>query len=278
MVSNAPRNTTIRSYGDIDDLQEGPGFFELSCDADCNPECDRYKIYHNGALLNESKDSRIKKDRRNAGRYQCAASNSVGNRFQNSTNSLDIDIKYAPGNVSIFFSSDNGDMQEGNGSINITCYADCNPECDGYFIHHNDRRYQTKEKRIIKDRINSGLYKCDAVNSLGRSVNITVILESNKKELAINISDILPRDVSCRTDCNFPGCDSEITVKRDSHLYRTIRSREGIFENRAVERSDGGTYVCMVGTRVSGNNFKLIIYRKSKSFNFFVFRIDLVNV
>lgn len=96
-------------------------------------------------------------------------------------------------------------------------------------------------------------------------VDITVILESNKKELAINISDILPRDVSCRIDCNFPGCDSNITVKRDSQFYRTIRPRESIFENRAVERSDGGTYVCMVGTRVSGNNFKLIIYRKSKS-------------
>lgn len=108
--------------------------------------------------------------------------------------------------------------------------------------------------------------------------DITVILESNKMELAINISDILPQDVTCRIDCNFPGCDSEITVKRDSQFYRTIQSRESIFENRAVEHSDGGTYVCMVGTRVSGNNFKLIIYRKSKSFNFFVFRIDLVNV
>lgn len=109
-------------------------------------------------------------------------------------------------------------------------------------------------------------------------VDITVILESNKKELAINISDILPRDVSCRIDCNFPGCDSNIAVKRDSQLYRIIRPRESIFENRAVERSDGGTYVCIVGTRVSGNNFKLIIYRKSKSFNSFVFTIDLVNV
>lgn len=109
-------------------------------------------------------------------------------------------------------------------------------------------------------------------------VDITVILESNKKELAINISDSLPRDVSCRIDCNFPGCDLNITVKRDSQLYRTIRPRESIFENRAVERSDGGTYVCKVGTRVSGNNFKLIIYRKSKSFNSFVFTIDLVNV
>lgn len=109
-------------------------------------------------------------------------------------------------------------------------------------------------------------------------LDITVILKSNKKELAININDILPRDVSCRIDCNFPGCDSEITVKRDSQSYRTIRSRESIFENRAVERSDGGTYVCMVGTRVSENNFKLIIYRKSKSFNVFVFTVDLVNV
>lgn len=111
-----------------------------------------------------------------------------------------------------------------------------------------------------------------------QSVDTTVILESNKKEWTINISDFLPRSVSCRIDCNFPGCDSEIIVKRNSKLYRTIRSKENIFENRAVEHSDGGTYVCMVGTKVSENNFTLIIYRKSKSFNLFVFTVDLANV
>lgn len=108
-----------------------------------------------------------------------------------------------------------------------------------------------------------------------QSVDTTVILESNVKELTINISDTLPRDVSCRIDCNFPGCDSEIIVKRNEQRYRTIRSKENIFDNRAVEHSDSGTYVCMVGTRVSNNNFTLIIHRKSKSFNFFVFTIHI---
>lgn len=96
-------------------------------------------------------------------------------KYYNSTHAIKSTNLFsdAPCIVSIFYSSDNGDMQEGNGSIKITCYADCNPECDEYFIHHNDRRYQTKEKRIIKDRTNSGLYKCEALNSLGRSVSNT---------------------------------------------------------------------------------------------------------
>lgn len=87
--------------------------------------------------------------------------------------------------------------------------------------------------------------------------------------MAINITDILPRDVSCRIDCNFPGCDSEITVQRNLQSYRTIRSRDSIFENRAAKLFDDGTYVCMVGNRMSEKNFKLIIHRKSIKLFFF---------
>lgn len=95
-------------------------------------------------------------------------------------------------------------------------------------------------------------------------VDTTVILDSNKKELAININEILPQDESCRIDCNFPGCDSEIIiVKRNSQYYRTIWSRDSIFENRAAKLSDDGTFVCMVGNNMSENNFTLIIHRKS---------------
>lgn len=59
----------------------------------CDPECDKYLIYHNGAIRNTSKNMRITNDRRNSGRYQCAAADSISNRFQNSTNNVDIDIK-----------------------------------------------------------------------------------------------------------------------------------------------------------------------------------------
>lgn len=92
-VSDAPRNITIRFTSDIDNLKEDPGNIEISCNADCKPECDRYLIYYDGLILNTSKDTRITKSRRNSGRYQCAASNAVSNSYLNSTNSVDIDIK-----------------------------------------------------------------------------------------------------------------------------------------------------------------------------------------
>lgn len=101
-------------------------------------------------------------------------------------------------------------------------------------------------------------------------VDTTVILESNKKKLAININEILPRYVSCSIDCNFPGCDSKIiTVKRNSQRYTSIWSRDSIFENRAAKLSDDGTFVCMVGNKMSENNFTLIIHRKSIRLVFF---------
>lgn len=99
-------------------------------------------------------------------------------------------------------------------------------------------------------------------------VDTTVFLESNARELTINIRDILPQGVSCRIDCNFPGCNSEIKAKRNSQPYRTIWSRDSIFENRSATLSDDGTYECMVGNKISENNFKLIIYRKSITLNF----------
>lgn len=77
----------------MDDLQEGSGYIEISCNADCNPECDIYNIYHNGALVYASKHMTITKDRKNSGRYQCAVTNSISDRFVNSTNSVDINIK-----------------------------------------------------------------------------------------------------------------------------------------------------------------------------------------
>lgn len=61
-------------------------------------------------------------------------------------------------------------------------------------------------------------------------VDTTVILESKVKELTINISDILPRGVSCRVDCNFPGCNLEIVVKRNSQPYRQFSSDTAYFK------------------------------------------------
>lgn len=82
----------IQYWSDSEELQEGPGYIEISCNADCNPECDRYQIYHNDAILKTSKQATIQKDRKNSGRYKCAASNSGSYNFQISSNSVDIDI------------------------------------------------------------------------------------------------------------------------------------------------------------------------------------------
>nr|XP_034303515.1 hemicentin-2-like [Crassostrea gigas] len=252
----APRNITIRSYGDINDLQEGSGYIEIRCNADCNPECDRYQIYHNGAIINTSKHTRITKDRKNSGRYQCAATNSISDRFQYSTNNVDINIKYAPSNVSIQYWSDRKELREGSGFIEIRCNADCNPECDRYQIYHNGAIINTsKHTRITKDRKNSGRYQCAATNSISHrfqnSTNsVDIDIEYGPKTTSVlrnyqTISgDIIEKEdpsmaipLRCWSSCN-PSC--EVAWYKDGQL----ESRGNPVIKITRDRRMSGVYQC----------------------------------
>ena len=93
LVSDGPRNVRIEYAADDGNLWEGSGYITIRCNADCNPPCDSYQIYHNDTLKDASKEIKITKTRENSGRYYCSASNSVGRGYVQSGNVANISIK-----------------------------------------------------------------------------------------------------------------------------------------------------------------------------------------
>ena len=92
LFSDGARNVSI-DFIHNGNLWEGSGNITIRCNADCNPPCDRYLIYHNDTLKDTSKEIKITKTRENSGRYYCSASNSGGRGYVQSGNVANISIK-----------------------------------------------------------------------------------------------------------------------------------------------------------------------------------------
>nr|XP_022321668.1 uncharacterized protein LOC111123557 isoform X2 [Crassostrea virginica] len=232
-INDGPRNVRIEYAADGGDLWEGIGYINIRCNADCNPPCDRYQIYHNNSMTYTSKEIKITKTRENSGRYYCSASNSGGQSYAQSSNVANITIRYGARNVSIDFIH-NGNLWEGSGNITIRCNADCYPPCDRYLIYHNNSpKYMFKETSIVKARKNSGQYHCSASNSLKPGY----VRSSNKADITIKyppgVVSITPdkntfyckkdgkpyADVLCKADC-LPQC----SYKWEREIYAGYKS------------------------------------------------------
>ncbi|XP_061170084.1 sialoadhesin-like [Saccostrea echinata] len=270
-----PKNVILHYKSDREDLWEGKENLTLTCRADCNPPCDKYIIYHNGQILYYTNDRvHFTKDRKNSGKYRCAAYDVKSEEFVNSTD-VDIDIKYGPTNVSIHYTSNREDLWEGKENVTLTCRADCNPRCDKYRIYYNGQVLSnTRMTYIEKDRKNSGNYSCAAydvksggyVSSAEVDIDIKyreVYLLSKVKEMSLRVNKFLPSNVVCTIKCNFK-CDSDIEVTKNSTQYTTIKSNESIFSDRKAISSDSGVYRCTSGNSQSAYDFKLnILYGPS---------------
>lgn len=72
-------------------LVERVDYINITCKADCYPEC-TYLFYQNGKLLNNTYINKLV-HRNMSGRYTCVAKNSILNTYKNSSNFEDINIK-----------------------------------------------------------------------------------------------------------------------------------------------------------------------------------------
>ena len=92
-ISDEPCNVTIAYISPDVDIWEGDDDIHIMCNADCNPPCDTYMIYHNNEEISTSKETRITTDRKNSGQYTCSASNSFRQKYVSSNNTVNITIK-----------------------------------------------------------------------------------------------------------------------------------------------------------------------------------------
>ena len=92
-ISDDPLYVTIEKNYTNEDIFEGGDDIIIRCNADCNPPCDRYQIYHSNKLISTSKETRITMDRKNSGQYYCTASNSDRQDNEKSSSITNIIIK-----------------------------------------------------------------------------------------------------------------------------------------------------------------------------------------
>ncbi|XP_056009289.1 carcinoembryonic antigen-related cell adhesion molecule 5-like [Ostrea edulis] len=271
-IKYGPTNVTIQYTSDRDELWEGDGKISITCNADCNPQCNRWRLYHNRRWLSSKQTYTFAMYRENSGQYSCTARNSVSTPAI-SSNSITFNIKYGPTNVTIQYTSDRDELWEGDGKISITCNADCNPQCNRWSLYHNRHWLSSKKTyTFAMDRENSGQYSCTARNSVqGTNVKSSNTVRLHLKYKTVRLSPIkkilldvnrnLPSNVVCTIDCNYEGCDSStITVLRNSEVYNTIDTNQSIFPSRQALVSDDGIYKCKLSDNTeSHENFQLAI-------------------
>ncbi|XP_062619581.1 uncharacterized protein LOC134281130 [Saccostrea cucullata] len=288
-IKYGPSNVKLNSSSDLTDLWEGTGDVTVTCRADCNPRCDRYRIYHDERVLSYTNVTSITKDRKSSGKYSCGAYDIKSRRYVRSAE-VDIDIKYGPSNVKLNSSSDLTDLWEGRGYVTVTCRADCNPRCDRYQIYHDGRVLSyTNVTSITKDRKSSGKYSCGAYDIKSRryvrSAEVDIDIKYGPSNAVMYSSSDLDDlwegreyvNLTCRADCN-PRCDryqitgpylshtNEISIKKDRKnsgkykcwaydvkLTRYVRSAEVDIDIKSKE-SRARTHDTDVGIDLSSNN------------------------
>lgn len=92
-IVDDPRNVTIEYMSANVDIWEGDDDILIRCNADCNPPCDKYIIYHNNEQISTSKETKITTDRKNSGQYTCSASNNFRQKYVSSNNTVNVTIK-----------------------------------------------------------------------------------------------------------------------------------------------------------------------------------------
>jgi hypothetical protein len=91
-VTNRSSNVTIQYTSESMVLWEGNGNITITCNADCNSECN-YSIYRDGSLVSSRKTIQITKNRRNSGEYSCSTNNPGLKTPVTSSNTVTIDIQ-----------------------------------------------------------------------------------------------------------------------------------------------------------------------------------------
>ncbi|XP_056012174.1 hemicentin-1-like [Ostrea edulis] len=256
-----PRNVSIMKVRRNADaaivLRERDPSTWLTCSTDCNPEC-KTSWYKDGQLLShqQHKTLNIRSYRWNSGNYKCEASGIEGTV---SSTQVKITVQYSPKNVTIQYTSDTDELWEGNGTITITCNADCNPQCK--FLMYRNGRYRQrvsseKTKVLTMNRRYSGGYSCEAWNSVRRtpvnsSNSITLDIKYGPKIVKImkgrrNVdAEIVLREgsygtwLTCSSDCN-PTCN--ISWYRDRHVMSHQRRKTVYFTSN---RRNSGNYKCV---------------------------------
>ncbi|KAM9299080.1 B-cell receptor CD22 [Gastrophryne carolinensis] len=169
----------------LSSIKEGTDF-SLSCDAGAsNPEKKSYEWHKNGIVLKttESATMYFKAKWTDSGRYSCKAVNKIGNV---ASNQIDIDVKYAPRNITASIYPDHHVHE--NTDVKMTCTAISNsgPVTVSWFRNNKLRSSSNKYLVLLNVQLtDSGEYYCVASTDIGAAKSNTVSLQVSYSSYSI---------------------------------------------------------------------------------------------
>ncbi|XP_062569808.1 hemicentin-1-like [Saccostrea cucullata] len=258
VIKYGPNNVILERSSNTENLLEGNGTFMLTCKADCNPQCNNYKFYHNGQALRirtQTNIAYITKDRRNSGKYSCGAYDVKSRRYEKSAE-VDIDIKYK----TVSLSSTEKEMSLSVNHYlpsNVVCTIECNFLCDSditvtknsmtYRIIKSNQSIFNNKKAIPSD---SGVYRCSSGTSHSeddfelnilygpRNIKITNSEGKVQSEVILTENHSEKYRLRCSFDCS-RHC--KISWYKDG---RILDKEKGQDLSIRMDRYKSGTYEC----------------------------------
>ncbi|KAK3102555.1 hypothetical protein FSP39_012161 [Pinctada imbricata] len=175
---NGPNAVDVRPKKQMFVMKEGASFDQISCSAQCNPECViQWKFNSNGTnatfedfgsqgnillLDNVTRDM--------AGTYRCVAQNKYGSKKKD----VSLNVQYGPNLVSLSPTYQSVSVQEGQSFGPIICEAECNPHCEFNWTLKNTVDDASLYFNIPNNYLHivyvtrnmAGIYRCVAKNQI----------------------------------------------------------------------------------------------------------------
>ncbi|XP_056012179.1 hemicentin-1-like [Ostrea edulis] len=235
-------------------LREGYTGTSLTCVSDCNPACS-ISWYKDGGVLSPQRRKTIYiiSNRRSSGNYGCAATSGIEGTV--SSKQVKVTVHYSPKTVKIMPGSNVYYSRRGGRPLeNITCQADCLPECNytwkiempywldtvfdtGDTLFANKGFWYNSDKR----------FKCVAKNDVSERESrwITVDMKKGPDNTRITTkpprgSEHEPFEMECSATCK-DGCLSYHWF----HDRKLIHNGERLHFSTLL-KTDNGVYTCTV--------------------------------
>ncbi|WAR06240.1 HMCN2-like protein [Mya arenaria] len=230
---------------------EGDTLGEITCSADCFPECNIRWQRTSGVSLNvvsyNAYMSIGKLDRSKRGSYRCEAINP--DTRSKTTNTVTVDVRYGPDDVTLNVPHIHT-VTEGDTVKNIYCSADCWPGC--VFTWSNmTKKQQVSSSTVLEFRI-AHRYDADSPD---------VVISQSTAFLNENAPlDLLCKATGVPAVYNYTGFLQRVNdiVVPNSHVGRP-GLRDSISVNiPALRLQDTGVYTCYVHNGIIGHNKQLL--------------------
>ncbi|CAI5681319.1 unnamed protein product [Oreochromis niloticus] len=246
-VKYAPK-VVIVSVSPTGEIKEGTSV-TLTCSSDANPPATLTWYKENGRryLSKELVLSSIQSS--HSGEYYCTAVNKVGWR---TSESIFIDVKYAPRFLSVWVSPPN-EIREG-GSATLTCSSDANPAAQYSWYKKNGQTPLSNEWQLSFSSTqpsDSGQYYCTAENKIGKktSKNISVDVKYAPKLPSVSVSPSaeIVEGSSVTLTCS---SDAKPAATYTWYKNQTQLSKEPQLSFSSIQPSDSGEYYCITENKL----------------------------